>query len=76
MTTISLEQHIEEVSALKNEVKFLNEQLEWFKRQLFRILESDNIFYDETPIEKSLGHARKKNDCVYDKKKRSQLLIA
>jgi transposase len=41
-STISLEQHNQEISALKkeneyfrNEIKFLNEQLEWFKRQIF-----------------------------------------
>jgi transposase len=33
--TISLQQHIQETAALKNEIKYLNEQLDWFKRQLF-----------------------------------------
>jgi len=34
-TTITLEQHITEVSSLKNEICVLKEQLEWFKRQIF-----------------------------------------
>jgi transposase len=41
-STISLEQYTHEISTLKNEnesfknqIKFLNEQIEWFKRQLF-----------------------------------------
>jgi transposase len=33
--TISLEQHLNEVSLLRDEIKFLNEQLDWFKRQIF-----------------------------------------
>lgn len=33
--TIPLEQHIKETDALKNEIKHLNEQLEWLKRQIF-----------------------------------------
>ena len=33
--TISLEQHSKEISDLKNEIKFLNEQIEWFKKQIF-----------------------------------------
>ena len=33
--TISLEQHTQETTALKNEIQFLREQLEWFKRQVF-----------------------------------------
>jgi hypothetical protein len=35
ISTIPLEQYNKEVSALKNEIKFLNEQLDWFKRQVF-----------------------------------------
>lgn len=34
-STISLEQHIKDVSSLKEEIAFLKEQLEWFKKQLF-----------------------------------------
>jgi transposase len=33
--TTPLEQYKKEVSILKNEIKFLNEQLDWFKKQLF-----------------------------------------
>lgn len=33
--TISLEQHTEEVSSLKDEIRVLKEQLDWFKRQIF-----------------------------------------
>lgn len=33
--TITLEQHTKEVSGLKNEIHFLQEQLEWFKKQIF-----------------------------------------
>jgi len=37
MTTapISLEQYTQEVTALQGEIKYLKEQLEWFKKQLF-----------------------------------------
>jgi transposase len=34
-STISLEQHIKDVSTLKEEIAFLKEQLDWFKKQLF-----------------------------------------
>ncbi len=34
-STISLQQHIQETTALKDEIKYLKEQLEWFKKQLF-----------------------------------------
>src|SRR5271167_4715009 len=34
-STITLEQHTKEVGALKGEITFLKEQLDWFKRQLF-----------------------------------------
>lgn len=34
-TSISLEQHIKEVTALQNENTYLKEQLNWFKKQLF-----------------------------------------
>lgn len=34
-STIPLEQYTKEVSILENEVKFLREQVEWFKKQLF-----------------------------------------
>ena len=33
--TISLEQHLNEVSQLKSEISYLKEQLEWFRRQVF-----------------------------------------
>src|SRR5690242_7494715 len=33
--TITLEQYHKEISGLKNEIKFLTEQIEWFKKQLF-----------------------------------------
>lgn len=34
-STIPLEQYTQEVTALRNEIKFLKEQLDWFKRQIF-----------------------------------------
>ncbi len=33
--TISLEQHNQEISSLKEEIAYLKEQIEWFKRQIF-----------------------------------------
>ena len=33
--TIPLEQHLAEINALNNQVQYLTEQLEWFKRQIF-----------------------------------------
>lgn len=51
-STISLEQHNQEVETLKQEIKVLTEQLEWFKRQIFgkkseKIVakNEDNILY-------------------------------
>ena len=47
-TTISLEQHTKEVAALRDEVGYLKEQLEWFKKQLFgqkadKFVDSQNV---------------------------------